>query len=192
MIQHVIRSFDETFAWLATAYGVAWKDIAIATFGRWETKYWYPWLRDNGGKRLGANASVSTGYHWTWNPGMVINVPTSGNSLSTIYDAIAGLFMIRPGGPLVQLPGATPEPLGQAEPTPSGQPPVEPDPASPKPPAEQDPTQPAQAAVGGGLTMWLLVGVAAYFILSGKGKGKAKGKPRKKSAKRKTSRRRRR
>jgi len=175
MIQHVIRTVNENIEWLANAYGVTPQSIASANGFSYSMSSIYGWLSVNGGTRQAA-ADVPTGYHWSFTPGMVVNVPTSKPSLSpviSIEDTI-------PGGPAVE-----PEPDDLS---------IGPEPGEPGVPG------PAQAAAGGGLTMWLILGVAAYFFLSGSGKGKAKSKSRKRSTrkstkrstKRKTSRRRRR
>lgn len=89
---------DDNLALLSGAYGIPAKDIGIATFGQWSTSVIYNWLKNNGGIPHRKDSSVPTGYHWSFAPGMVVNIPGVGESLSSPSDGA-----IR-GGPNVTLP----------------------------------------------------------------------------------------
>jgi len=179
MIQHVIRNQSESSAdVLGKMYGVSAAAILKETFGSIGASVIYPWLEQNGGLKQGSDKKVPTGYHWSWNNGMVVNIPVDGPSQSP-----AGMtfgFMI-PGGPLVEVNGVSGKSLPPAEEPPAytekkqeaaakGEEP-------PPVPADEVPTMEAGfnwvgILIGGG------VAFLAYMMFGGKktGKGKTKAK----------------
>jgi hypothetical protein len=151
-----IMQKDTSLTGLSMLYGVSLTSIQNANFGGTSLEHLYSWLAANGGTRQGADPGVPTGYHWSFTPGMVIEIP----------------------GAVSKSPPPANIPVDPAGPTTPG---VE--------PGSPVVTQKAGVGVGGGLTTWLLIGVAVYFFMNGGKKGKKRRKPRRK---RKTTRRRRR
>jgi phosphotransferase system glucose/maltose/N-acetylglucosamine-specific IIC component len=99
MILHMVQGpGDDNLALLSEAYRIPAKDIGIATFGQWSTSVIYNWLKNNGGIPQRKDSSVPTGYHWSFAPMMVVNIPGAGESLSPPVDGA-----IR-GGPNVSIP----------------------------------------------------------------------------------------
>lgn len=163
MIQHVVRG-NESLEAIASFYpGVSWQDIANATFGGHSVSAIYDWLSTHGGVPGRPYDGHHTGRHWMFAPGMVVNVPHPGPSVSPVQ----GTPDEKPGGSSVDV-----EPSGPSGP---GRP-------------------PKQAATGGGLTTWLIIGAAVYFIFGDEifGKKKKKRKTRRKTRRKPAKRRRRR
>ena len=148
-----IGQYDTSLTGLSMLYGVSVAAIQNANFGGTSLEQLYTWLSENGGEPQAADPSVPTGRHWSFRPGMVIDIP----------------------GKASKSPPPENEPVEPAGPTTPG---VEPG----------APVVSQASMGGGGLTTWLILGVAVYFLMNG---GK-KGKKRRKTKKRKTTRRRRR
>lgn len=197
MIQHQVTGIgDQSFSGIARIYGVGWKDVGIANFGRWGASYVYPWLRDHGGTP-GADANVPTGQHWFWTVGMIVNVPTDRPSRSP-YGSVFPVGV--PGGPrvsLAEMGGLTGAPLEPQERAPdhaaymaneeeaiaqadkqSGLA----DPSDPDPPATTRASA-AQAGVGTGWMWFLILGVGVYVLMQKAGKPAPRKKKRKKARK---------
>ena len=114
MIQHMVQgAADDNIALLAGLYSVAAKDIGIATFGQWSTSVIYNWLKNNGGIPQRKDSSVATGYHWSFAPGMVVNIPKEGTSFSPVVDGAI------PGGPSVVMPDVLVGIIDQNSPNPN-------------------------------------------------------------------------
>lgn len=195
-IQHYVTGDgDDSLAALADAYGTTANAISNATFGGTGASLIYPWLRDHGGKRQGANSAVPTGYNWCFAPGMVVNVPTSELCQSPVF-SYADIPAI-PGGPLVTIIYTDTAEIGDTGAPSSGR---ENWNNSGTTVAEATPIATPgkggilKAAMGGGIWTWLGIAAGMYFMFPewfGGGK-KVKTKRRKTSRKRKTTRRRRR
>jgi hypothetical protein len=200
-VQHYIRSHGESsLAALASLYGVSASAISNATFGGSGASLIYPWLRDNGGTRQSAAPQVPTGYHWSFAPGMVVNIPGVEESLSpSSYYADPPAI---PGGPEVTVFYVDSPVVGDAGAPSTGRESWNED-GEEVPDTDIGLVDPntgqevGYAGVGAGagflglsLTTWLMIGVG-YWYLSG-GKKKKKGRRRTTRRKRRTTRKRRR
>ena len=70
-----IMQKDTSLTGLSMLYGVAVASIQNANFGGTSLEQLYTWLEANGGEMQAADRSVPTGYHWSFRPGMVIEIP---------------------------------------------------------------------------------------------------------------------
>lgn len=200
-VLHYIRNHGESsLAALASLYGVSASAISNATFGGSGASLIYPWLRDNGGTRQASAPQVPTGYHWSFAPGMVVNIPGASESLSPpSYYADPPAT---PGGPEVQVlyvdspvVGDSGAPsTGRESWNDAGEEVADPDPALIDPSTGQEV---GYAGVGAGagflglsLTTWLMIGIGFWYF-SGGGK-KKKGRRKTTRRKRRAPRRRRR
>jgi len=197
MTQHYVTgNGDTSFSDLAKLYGVSWRDIANLNFGTIKASVIYPWLQDHGGQRQAKDNSVPTGYHWSFSPGMVVNIPGTYDTKSPVLSS--NMPAPVPGGPNVLVMyldnplsvGPQGEPVTREErAAPSGQP-VSSTPAKPDAGASA-----LQAGVGGGDSIWyLLMGALGIYFLFPEwfGGGKPKKTTRRKTTKRRKTRRRRR
>lgn len=201
-VLHYIRNHGESsLAALASLYGVSASAISNATFGGSGASLIYPWLRDNGGTRQASAPQVPTGYHWSFAPGMVVNIPGVSESMSPpSYYADPPAV---PGGPEVTVlyvdspvVGDSGEPsTGRESWNEAGEEVADVEPALVDPATGQEVVGHAGIGAGAGflglsLTTWLLIGVG-YWYLSG---GTKKKRKRRKTTRRKrrTTRRRRR
>jgi hypothetical protein len=202
-VQHYIRNHGESsLAALASLYGVSASAISNATFGGSGASLIYPWLRDNGGTRQSSAPQVPTGYHWSFAPGMVVNIPGVEESLSpsSYYSDPPAT----PGGPEVTVyyvdspvVGDSGAPsTGREDWNDAGEEVADVEPALVDPSTGQPVVAHAGVGAGAGflglsLTTWLIVGVGVYILMGDK-KKKKRGRRRTTRSKRRAPRRRRR
>ena len=74
-LHYITGGGDDNLQALSNMYGVPLREIQIANFGGTSLSHLYTWLKNNGGTRQSADPSVPTGYHWSFTPGMVIEIP---------------------------------------------------------------------------------------------------------------------
>lgn len=99
-VQHYLR-VGESLQSLEDSYGVAWQNIADATFGGHTTQIIYDYLSTHGGKKWGAYPNHHTGYHWGFETGMVAEIPGVTSSLSPVP---AGATTWAAGGAVEDVP----------------------------------------------------------------------------------------
>lgn len=112
-IHNGVEQYDTSLQGLSMLYGISWTAIADATFGGHTEQEIYGWLSINGGQQQQQDDSVYTGYHWSFAPGMVAEIPGVSASQSPIP---AGVPVV-PAGPAVDVngnsePGITPSQAG--------------------------------------------------------------------------------
>jgi hypothetical protein len=191
---------DDSLWFLSKMYGVSGDAISRATFGGVGATLIYPWLRDNGGTRQARAPEVPTGYHWSFSPGMVVNIPDpvdeSQSPVSNFADPPAF-----PGGPSVTVLYVDAPIVGESGAPSTGREPWADDPSDAVAEVEPDLVDPStgepvapppvkHAAIGVGWGTWIILGLVAWAILGGPSKPTKKRRKRRKPAKRRRRRRR--
>ena len=150
---------DTSLAGLAQLYGTTWQQIADINFGGHTVNQIYNWLSTHGGRKQTPYAGHSSGWNWSFAPGMVASVP--GPVTKSPEPASGGIQVGDPNAPESQPPAPPSQDVVSTPPADVGMGPV-----------EEGGYQ--GAAVGGSLTWILLVGAAIGIVIMLK-KGK-KGK----------------